>query len=191
MGINFIGVFKGYLQLTSLIGAILGYLVLIYLIKFEPSNVLSFEFNKAQNLVISILFIIVFIISINPLTLGEFLKQGRDRVRVRDIDLLGTVLTRYKPDFKTGKSNSFKKTEKVDEGYILFKNAQGDFRQALSILPLDPINNREYNFSFESKSSNDFVLSAKLESKEYLKKFGKTYSFFCIGDKCSTKQDIK
>ena len=191
MSINFMGVFKGYLQLTSLFAAVIGYLVLIYVIKYEPKNVSNFQFSKVQNQTISIFFLVVFVISINPLTLGEVLKEGRDRVRVRNIDLLGGVLSKYKPDFKQGEANSFNRSEKVDEGYILFQNAQGDFRQAVSILPLDPINNKNYNFSFESKSKNDFVLATRLESKVYLQRFGQYYRFACVNDNCSTKQDIE
>jgi len=191
MAINLMGVFRGFFQLSLLFGSLLLFVVLVYLLNTKPLIKVDFQFSKSQNMIITIFFLVSLFVSINPVTFNQFLKEGRDRARIRGIDSTGQVLSEYKPAFKIGQANSFVKNEKVDEGYILFENVGGNFRQALSLLLLDPINNKKYNYNFVSTSQHDFTLSARLESDLYKDKFGEFYSYLCTYKSCSQPHNIK
>jgi len=191
MAINLTDVFTGFFQLTLLFGSLLLFFVLIYLSSTKPLIKHNLRLSKTQNLIVTMLFLGVLFIFINPFTFNEFLKEGRDRARIRDIDYTGQVLSEYKPEFKVGQANSFVKNEKIDEGYILFTHSNGNFRQDLSLLLLDPINNEKFNYNFISNNQHDFKLSARLESDLYKDKFGEFYSYMCVNKVCSQVQNIK
>lgn len=189
---NLIDTYKGFFQLNLLFGAIIILVLLSYLISIKneylEKEVLLEPLKSSTS--IWILFIAVFIIALNPFTFNDYLKEGRDRARVRGVDHIAEVLREYKPGFKIGVANSYEKSEKVDEGYILFKSSNGLYKERISLLFLDPINNSKFNYKFESTSEDDFSLSAKLESKYYKNRYGDEYKYLCKSDKCSMKQDI-
>ena len=174
-----------FLQMNMFYSGVL-LLVILIILKIKSGLILNkakdlkiFENLKAKlpNRILLMIFALIFIFSLSPFTLSEIMKEHRDKARVSNVNFMAEILINKTPEFEVGSSNSYLQTEKLDEGYILFqKNEENKVRKYMSILYLDPINNETYNYAFESDGDN-FVLSAKLESKKYIKDLGENFMY--------------
>lgn len=145
----------------------------------NKSNVGEFIQTKTVSIwgLIPLSIFFVFVIQPNPV---EYLKQGRDVARIKAINYMTRSIESNKPDLEKGSSDSISKTQRLDEGFVLFKKGEDNkVRKQLSILLLDPINNSNYNFKYRSDGDNAFTLSAKLESKLYINLYGEKYTAGC------------
>lgn len=170
-------------------------LFLYYFLKYKPSILSLKKSNfinqltttKKENLLAIIVIITLAMVTINPLTVNQTLKQDRDITRIKHINYMGTTIAKSKIGLDKGKANSVSKTERLDEGYIMIKKGQMQkIQKNLAILLLDPINNKKYNYKFVSTDGRNFTLTATLESKKYKDILGT--STYLV--KCSTKTGV-
>ncbi len=175
---NLKGKLFGYLEFNMLYGAFILLLGLLYL-KTHQDRIAEIDtdmsFNISTKAAVSI-FLLFFVIGLKPFSFKEHLRESRDKARIQSIDYMGNVLVKKEVKFKAGTANSFTKSNKVDEGFILFADGENSkVYDKISILYIDPINNSDFNFSFESNSGTDVNLSSKLESDKYKAVYGETY----------------
>ncbi len=169
----------GYLQFNMLYAGVL-LLAGLFVLKanqnwLDEDNfvVENFDINKYLIPV----FLTFVIIGLCPWNFSQNLKEGRDLARMEAINYMSRVLKSSKAEFKIGESDSFKLSNRVGKGYILFgKGEQDKVLDKMSILYLDPINNFEYKYIFSSTNGINFELKAKLESNKYKDLYGGSFS---------------
>ena len=175
---NLKGKLFGYLEFNMLYGAFILLAGLLYL-KTHQDKIVEIDESEPfslSNRVIAIAFVLFFVIGLKPVTFVEHLRESRDKARIQSIKYMGNVLVKKEVKFKVGTANSFTRSNKVDEGFILFADGENSkVYDKMSILYIDPINNKDFNFSFESDGGTDFSLSSKLESDRNKAIYGEIY----------------
>jgi hypothetical protein len=134
----------------------------------------SIKFPPPKYLFITILFF--FLAGIQIFSLDENLKRARDFTRVKEINFMSKILVKHSVRFNVGEANSYKSSNRADRGYILL--LKEDFNKIIHemrVLYIDTINNETFHYRFKSTNGSDFELSAKLESQEYISKYGDFY----------------
>jgi len=142
---------------------------------------LSFEEYKI-NKYLTFLMITSFLVGMDILNLSENLKMARDESRVKEVNFMSKVLIKNEVKFRVGEANSFSSSNRADRGYILLD--QDGFNKIINqmrVLYIDTINNETYNYKFKSENGVGFELSAKLESEEYISRYGEIYSVRYLG----------
>ena len=176
---NLKGKLFGYLEFNMLYGAFIILAGLLYL-KTHQDKIVEVDEGKSfslSNKVIANIFILFFVIGLKPFNFTEHLKESRDKARIQNIKYMGSVLVKKEVKFKTGTSNSFTRSNKVDEGFILFADGEhSKVYDKMSILYIDPINSGKFNISFKSTGGSDFILYSNLESTKYKKLHSNVYS---------------
>lgn len=102
------------------------------------------------------------------------LRRNRDAVRIKHLDYIAEVLdgisdcSEGQPfmgspeELATGKS--FQDGQRLDDGWVKIKpECLGRAAPKLSVLLMDPLDNKDYHFEFLS-DGKDFLLSARLEN---------------------------
>jgi len=180
-----------FLQLNLLWSALL-MLMTFYYLKYKKFRIKKISWElKLNHKFLAGIFLFGVIIAINPLTINQKLKQERDENRIRAINYTADKLMQIHPKLLEGGATSYTHTQKLDEGYILLaKGEENKMRGVLSILLLDPINNKEYNFQYYKKQET-FSLKAKLESNLYKDKFGNYYEYKCEKEKCLKRSNLE
>ncbi|OGC46472.1 hypothetical protein A2V49_04320 [candidate division WWE3 bacterium RBG_19FT_COMBO_34_6] len=115
----------------------------------------------------------ILVMIINP---REYQAQARDARRLNDIlsvqtaiiDSLANGVISLTDTAGCADCSSNIGTEEIDgSGWVKFNNIKGrGLIDVISVLPIDPINNNTYYFSYYS-DGNDFELNAVLESTRY------------------------
>ena len=147
-------------------------------LKMFDTPLKKIELRKKYFYVVSLIFAAGVIAGIQPGELSEKLKEYRDSSRIQQINYMGNVLDETRPHYVIGESNSSIRTEKLDEGYILFAyDEHNKVREKMSILYLDPVNDKTYNYIFRSENGQTFSLNAKMESNKYINIYGEYYEY--------------
>jgi len=142
---------------------------------------LDFEDFKINKYLIVLIFA-SFLYGMDIWNISENLKVARDKTRVKEVNFMSKVLIKNEAKFRIGEANSFSSSNRADRGYILLD--QDGFNKIINqmrVLYIDTINNEIYNYKFKSENGIGFELSAKLESKEYISKYGEIYSVNYFG----------
>ncbi|MCX6784077.1 MAG: glycosyltransferase family 87 protein [candidate division WWE3 bacterium] len=181
---NLEGRFLGLLQPNMFYGGVILTIFLLILkgnqhwFKAVTANVPVFKVKTSLLVVLGFILIISVLVGIGLPRLDQKLKEARDVDRLVEINYMGNMLTNHQVEFKIGYSNSILRSEKLDEGYILFEKDQHiKVRSEIAILFLDPINNHDYNYQFSSADGHEFKLWTHLESVKYISIFGKYYYY--------------
>ena len=169
---------EGYCQFIMLYGG--GLLLLgLFFLKINQKWLLEEDLDLTEGYsrkIPFLVFVVALVIGLNPVTLPQVLKEGRDESRVKAIDYMSKVLKEKKVTFKVEESNSFVMSNRVGKGYIRFgKKQEEKVLDKMYILYEDPVNNEEYNYKFISEDGLDFKLGAKLESNLYKSLYGDYY----------------
>ncbi len=169
---------EGYCQFIMLYGG--GLLLLgLFFLKINQKWLLEEDLDLTEGYsrkIPFLVFVVALVIGLNPVTLPQVLKEGRDESRVKAIDYMSKVLKEKKVTFKVEESNSFVMSNRVGKGYIRFgKKQEEKVLDKMYILYEDPVNNEEYNYKFISEDGLDFKLGAKLESNLYKSLYGDFY----------------
>jgi hypothetical protein len=144
-----------------------------------------FELNFTEYKINRFLIILIFgsfLTGMDVLNINENLKMARDESRVKEVNFMSKILVKNEVKFRVGEANSYSNSVRADRGYILME--QDGFNKIINqmrVLYLDSINNETYNYKFKSENGVDFELSAKLESQEYISKYGEIYSVKYLG----------
>jgi len=147
------------------------------------SELISIDFEQYR--LTKYLFIVIFLsffYGVDLLNINENLKIARDESRVKEINFMSKVLIKSDVRYKIGEANSFSNSIRADRGYILLENNEYQkIQHQMRVLYLDTINNEIYKYKFKSEDGVGFELSAKLESKEYVNRYGEIYSVKYLG----------
>jgi len=169
---------EGYCQFIMLYGG--GLLLLgLFFLKINQKWLLEEDLDLTEGYsrkIPFLVFVVALVIGLNPVTLPQVLKEGRDESRVKAIDYMSKVLKEKKVTFKVEESNSFVMSNRVGKGYIRFgKKQEEKVLDKMYILYEDPVNNEEYNYKFISEDGLNFKLGSKLESNLYKSLYGDFY----------------
>ena len=169
---------EGYCQFIMLYGG--GLLLLgLFFLKINQKWLLEEDLDLTEGYsrkIPFLVFVVALVIGLNPVTLPQVLKEGRDESRVKAIDYMSKVLKEKKVTFKVEESNSFVMSNRVGKGYIRFgKKQEEKVLDKMYILYEDPVKNEEYNYKFISEDGLNFKLGSKLESNLYKSLYGDFY----------------
>jgi hypothetical protein len=149
----------------------------------SSTEVIELNFTEYKiNRFLIILIFGSFLTGMDVLNITENLKMARDESRVKEVNFMSKILVKNEVKFRVGEANSYSNSIRADRGYILME--QDGFNKIINqmrVLYLDSINNETYNYKFKSENGVDFELSAKLESQEYISKYGEIYSVKYLG----------
>lgn len=133
-------------------------------------------FTLIELLIVIVILAILSILVINLLDVDEYRKQARDARRLHDILILQSSILGALANSDialTDTSNCVTcssyngTTDTTGSGWVIFTNlSDNGLKNMASSLPVDPLNNETYNFSYYSDGKG-FELNTILESKKY------------------------
>ena len=142
--------FKYFYSLISWV-----FLVILFVFIYKAVPFLR-EVKFSVYIIIGIAVLISFIIfSIATIALASARKKARDAKRISDIKQLQTAVELFYTD-----NDSYPIAQNIEE---LANQISLIKEPYMSRFPVDPINNKEFNYSYKSSDGKDYIINFKLE----------------------------